>query len=316
MESIPNSFHCPITYVVLRDPVLLGNTGQTYERAAIENWLETHHTDPLTGVHLTDENKILSPNYALRDAIADFLQRLSGRVIVTGLELGERLASGSDKDVFKAMLSGVPVAVLRLRQATLTDTEARMFVRLGCHPHLVRFHGRTRVEDSNNGQCSVQPGEPNALVTEFAAHGDLSSFMSRLDDDGATLSLEHKLVILEQIADGMCAVHAAAVVHRDLAARNVMVCDIDVTNALRTCVKVSDYGISALQQGGAGYLRTSGATVVPIRYMAPESIRKRQWSKESDVWSFGVVIWEVFSNGEYPYGDISSGGWSLTCRVM
>ena len=70
-------------------------------------------------------------------------------------------------------------------------------------------------------------------------------------------------------------------------------------------VKVSDYGISVLG-GNDGYLRTSGNTVAPIRYLPLESIRRRVWTNESDVWSFGVVMWEIFSNGEFPFGSVAS----------
>ena len=92
-----------------------------------------------------------------------------------------------------------------------------------------------------------------------------------------------------QVADGMAAIHSAGIIHRDLAARNVMIFTLDPSDVSRTLVKVSDYGLS-LDSGAGGYIRTSGNTVAPIRYKAPESIRRRVWTNESDVWSFGVVI--------------------------
>ena len=54
------------------------------------------------------------------------------------------------------------------------------------------------------------------------------------------------------------------------------------------------------------YLFCYTGTAAPIRYMPPESIRRRQWSMQSDVWAFGVVCWEIFSNGEYPYFTVAS----------
>lgn len=308
MDAIPEAFYCPITFDLMKDPVLLGNTGHSFERAAIEHWLLNSHSNPLTNQPL--ENTALVANFALRDAINAFVMRVSGIIIPpTDLLLGDRIAAGADKEVYRGLLQGKPVAVLKLRAAVAagTDTEAQRFVRLGCHPHLVRFYGRTRVAlvDGTDRIIADDGSVPNALVTELAPHGDLSILLGDLGDAGTSLSLTHRLLIAEQIADGMVAVHAAGIIHRDLAARNVMVFNIDATDVSKTLVKVSDYGLS-VDAGAGGYMRTSGNTVPPIRYMPPEAIRRRVWTNASDVWSFGVVMWEVFSDGSFPYGDIAA----------
>ncbi len=119
------------------------------------------------------------------------------------------------------------------------------------------------------------------------------------------MSLGHRLLISEQVADGMAAVHASGIIHRDLAARNIMVFRMNRDDVTETLVKVSDYGIST-QAGVGGYLRTSGNTVAPVRYMPPEAIRRRVWTLESDIWSCGVLVWEIFSDGSFPYGDVAS----------
>ena len=123
-SSTPASFHCPITFDLLRDPVILGTTGHTFERSAITLWLGEHQTDPLTNQPLA--NRILTPNFALRDAINDFIVRMSGHVIpASELVLCERLSSGSEKEAIRALHQGQPVVVLRLRQMVGTDAEAR-----------------------------------------------------------------------------------------------------------------------------------------------------------------------------------------------
>lgn len=104
----------------------------------------------------------------------------------------------------------------------------------------------------------------------------------------------------------MAMVHAAGIIHRDLAARNVMVFTLDLSDPTKTLVKVSDYGLSTIVDNGRAYLVTGGGSKTPIRWMAPESIRRRQWSSHSDVWAFGVLLWEVLSGGEFPYGFIGS----------
>ena len=144
MEEVPYSFYCPITTDLLKEPVTLGSTGHIFEREAIADWLAHHNTHPLTGEVLS--NASLAPNFALRDAIMDFMRRMSGRVIQPSeLVVHEHLGAGSSKEVYRASFRGAPAALLRLRHAAHTDAEAQTFVRLGCHPHLVRFFGRAQV---------------------------------------------------------------------------------------------------------------------------------------------------------------------------
>lgn len=364
-DDIPGSFRCPITLDLLRDPVILGATGHTFERKSIESWLERSGTDPLTNQRLANNERNLIPNLALRDAIEDFLQRISGRIIASDeIKLGDKLGTGAEKEVFEGLMKGKKVAVLRVRQAALTSTEARMFVRLGCHPHLVRFIGRARIDvGSVNGSANTSTSsstgplssEPNALIVELAPLGDLASYLSSLVESshvaaqqpcpsadsqssgGVTgsgplatpsplsplsvsspnyqslsqtqsvtgLSLVHRLLIAEQIADGMTAVHSSGIIHRDLAARNIMVFSVSLDDPSQTLVKVSDYGLAAAT-GSDGYLQTGGTTRAPIRWMPPETIKRRTWSLQSDIWAFGVVVWEIFTDGEFPYGVIGS----------
>ena len=70
--QLPKSLECPITHALLQDPVILGVTGHTYERQAIEKWLESNNTDPISGEVL--ENRTLTPNFALREAIEDYVK--------------------------------------------------------------------------------------------------------------------------------------------------------------------------------------------------------------------------------------------------
>jgi hypothetical protein len=105
MDEIPPSFFCPITHDMFKDPVTLGTTGHTFERSAISDWLQSNTTDPLTNAHLTDTT--LAPNFALRDAISDYLRRVSGNIIAPAdLVLGELIGSGSSKDVYRGRTSG------------------------------------------------------------------------------------------------------------------------------------------------------------------------------------------------------------------
>ena len=148
--------------------------------------------------------------------------------------------------MYDATWRGRRVAVLALPVGTAAIPEATTFVKLGRHPHLVQFIGRT--VDAQNRHC---------LITEFAEHGALSTLLQDYDDEEPPrrLSDRHLITISQQVADAMEKVHAEGLIHRDLAARNVLAFSLDPDDAARTLVKVSDYGLTTQGQ----YVRTAGA---------------------------------------------------------
>ena len=212
------AFFCPITDDIMRDPVSTAD-GQTYERAAIESWLERSDTSPATGAQLP--SKTLIPNIALRQSIEEWEEAYALHVRRVDIELSPLpLASGSFKTVYQGTLCQhvqggaprkVPVAVLKMRRGDCA-TEAGMFLKLGRHPRLVRFMG----------QCV--DGEEHILLTEFAALRSLSDAFETWED---TVTLDHNLLIMQQVAEGMEHLIANGIVHRDLAARNVLVFSFD-----------------------------------------------------------------------------------------
>jgi len=212
------AFFCPMTFDIMRDPVSTAD-GHTYDRAAIESWFERNDTSPATGAKLPQ--KTLTPNIALRQAIEEWEHVYARHVRRADIELeGPPLASGSFKTVYRGTLRlhvqdgtsmKVPVAVLKMRRGDCA-TEASMFLKLGRHPNLVRFMG----------QCLE--GEEHILLTEFAALGSLSDAFETWED---TISLDHNLLIMQQIAQGMEYLTSNGIVHRDLAARNSLVFAFD-----------------------------------------------------------------------------------------
>ncbi|XP_023686012.1 ephrin type-A receptor 2-like isoform X2 [Paramormyrops kingsleyae] len=134
------------------------------------------------------------------------------------------------------------------------------------------------------------------IVTEYMENGALDSYLR--DHDGEMTS--YQLVgMLRGIAAGMKYLAEMSYVHRDLAARNILV------NSSQEC-KVSDFGLSrVLEDDAEGTYTTSGGKI-PIRWTAPEAIAYRKFTSASDVWSFGIVMWEVMAFGERPYWDMSN----------
>uniref|UniRef100_A0AAY4B6G7 receptor protein-tyrosine kinase n=1 Tax=Denticeps clupeoides TaxID=299321 RepID=A0AAY4B6G7_9TELE len=134
------------------------------------------------------------------------------------------------------------------------------------------------------------------IVTEYMENGALDKYLK--DHDGEMSSFQ-LVGMLRGIAAGMKYLSDMSYVHRDLAARNILV------NINLEC-KVSDFGLSrVLEDDPEGTYTTSGGKI-PIRWTAPEAIAYRKFTSASDVWSFGIVMWEVMAFGERPYWDMSN----------
>uniref|UniRef100_A0A1A8B5Q3 receptor protein-tyrosine kinase n=1 Tax=Nothobranchius furzeri TaxID=105023 RepID=A0A1A8B5Q3_NOTFU len=170
------------------------------------------------------------------------------------------------------------------------------------HPNIVRLLG----------VCAV--GKPMCLLFEFMAHGDLNEFLRRRsptqsvrtlscaslsgrsfssDVEVGPLSCAEQLSISKQIAAGMAYLSERKFVHRDLATRNCLVREEMV-------VKIADFGLSR-NIYSADYYKANENDAIPIRWMPPESIFYNRYTTESDVWAYGVVLWEIFSHGMQPY---------------
>ncbi|XP_038958932.1 high affinity nerve growth factor receptor isoform X1 [Rattus norvegicus] len=165
------------------------------------------------------------------------------------------------------------------------------------HQHIVRFFG----------VCTE--GGPLLMVFEYMRHGDLNRFLRSHGPDAKLLAggedvapgplgLGQLLAVASQVAAGMVYLASLHFVHRDLATRNCLV-------GQGLVVKIGDFGMSR-DIYSTDYYRVGGRTMLPIRWMPPESILYRKFSTESDVWSFGVVLWEIFTYGKQPWYQLSN----------
>ncbi|XP_036711792.1 muscle, skeletal receptor tyrosine-protein kinase isoform X4 [Balaenoptera musculus] len=161
------------------------------------------------------------------------------------------------------------------------------------------------------GVCAV--GKPLCLLFEYMAYGDLNEFLRSMSPHpgrslspsdltrGAQasspgpppLSCAEQLCIARQVAAGMAYLSERKFVHRDLATRNCLVGENMV-------VKIADFGLSR-NIYSADYYKANENDAIPIRWMPPESIFYNRYTTESDVWAYGVVLWEIFSYGLQPY---------------
>lgn len=209
------------------------------------------------------------------------------------------LGSGNFGQVYQAVYGPLrsEVAVKSLKDdATKKDlkdmlTELDLMKSLKPHPHVVRLIG-----------CCTEK-DPIMIVLEYLPYGDLLGYLRKsrgIEDTyntgekrpSSTLTEKDLLSFAWMIADGMSYLSTKKVVHRDLAARNVLVGDNKVC-------KISDFGLARGLEGDI-YMRKAKARL-PIKWMPPESLLYGTSTTMSDVWSYGIVMWEVFTIGESPY---------------
>ncbi|CAD5215173.1 unnamed protein product [Bursaphelenchus xylophilus] len=140
----------------------------------------------------------------------------------------------------------------------------------------------------------VTKSEPVMILTEYMLNGSLDKFLR--DNDDGKITVPQLIEMMHGIACGMKYLTDKGYVHRDLAARNVLVDD-------RLTCKIADFGLSRGVGASSEQEYTTQGGKIPIRWTAPEAISHNKYTAASDVWSFGVVMWEVCSFGERPYWD-------------
>uniref|UniRef100_A0A8C7WN05 Tyrosine-protein kinase n=1 Tax=Oryzias sinensis TaxID=183150 RepID=A0A8C7WN05_9TELE len=201
------------------------------------------------------------------------------------LILGEEIGSGQFGLVLEGRWRETKVAVKMVREECMTDDEfkeeAKVMMKLS-HCKLVQLFG----------VCAQR--SPMCLVFEFMEKGCLTDYL--LEKRG-NLSQETLLGMCLDVSEGMAYLESSNFIHRDLAARN---CLISKNNE----VKVSDFGMTRYVLDDQ--YTSSLCSKFPVKWSAPEVIKYSKFSSKSDVWSFGVLMWEVYNEGRLPYENRSN----------
>uniref|UniRef100_A0A4W4G9P8 Tyrosine-protein kinase n=1 Tax=Electrophorus electricus TaxID=8005 RepID=A0A4W4G9P8_ELEEL len=204
--------------------------------------------------------------------------------------LGQSIGRGNFGEVFSGRLrsDNTAVAVKACRENLPPEQknkflmEARILKQYD-HPNIVKLIG----------VCTQK--QPIYIIMELVQGGD---FLSFLRAQGHNLKPKMLIKMAENVAAGMEYLESQKCIHRDLAARNCLVAEQSV-------VKISDFGMSRQEQDGV-YSATGGMKQIPVKWTAPEALNYGRYTSESDVWSFGVLLWETFSRGISPYTSMTN----------
>ncbi|XP_047508210.1 fibroblast growth factor receptor homolog 1-like isoform X2 [Pieris napi] len=226
------------------------------------------------------------------------------------LSLGKVLGEGEFGKVVKADCLGIlkpgvqSVVAVKMLKEGHTDaemmalvSEMEMMKMIGKHVNIINLLG-----------CCTQDG-PLYVIVEYAPNGNLREFLrnhrpgnryeSPTEDlkDKKTLTQKDLVSFSYQVARGMEYLASRRCIHRDLAARNVLVSD--------DCVlKIADFGL-AKDVHSNDYYRKKTEGRLPVRWMAPESLYHKVFTTQTDVWSFGVLLWEIMTLGGTPYPTVA-----------
>ncbi|XP_018587391.1 protein tyrosine kinase 2aa isoform X12 [Scleropages formosus] len=207
------------------------------------------------------------------------------------MELGRCIGEGQFGDVHQGVYvspdnSSMSVAIKTCKNCTSDSVREKFLqealtMRQFDHPHIVKLIG-------------VITENPVWIIMELCTLGELRSF---LQVRKYSLDLASLILFAYQLSTALAYLESKRFVHRDIAARNVLVSSTD-------CVKLGDFGLSRYMEDSSYYKASKGK--LPIKWMAPESINFRRFTSASDVWMFGVCMWEILMYGVKPFQGVKN----------
>ncbi|XP_074209260.1 focal adhesion kinase 1 isoform X10 [Camelus bactrianus] len=207
------------------------------------------------------------------------------------IELGRCIGEGQFGDVHQGAYTSpenpaLAVAIKTCKNCTSDSVREKFLqealtMRQFDHPHIVKLIG-------------VITENPVWIIMELCTLGELRSF---LQVRKYSLDLASLILYAYQLSTALAYLESKRFVHRDIAARNVLVSSHD-------CVKLGDFGLSRYMEDSTYYKASKGK--LPIKWMAPESINFRRFTSASDVWMFGVCMWEILMHGVKPFQGVKN----------
>ncbi|KAF8043375.1 hypothetical protein BT93_A1652 [Corymbia citriodora subsp. variegata] len=240
-----------------------------------EQVLPKHHSMPAPGEHNQNGTKCFPDSVEIPTDGTDVWE-----IDLRQIDTGVKVASGSFGDLYRGTYCGQEVAIKilkpgRANAAILRDFAQEIYImRKIRHKNVVQFIGA----------CTHPPNL--CIVTEFMSKGSIYDFLHK--QNGA-VKLPSLLKVAIDVSKGMNYLHQNNIIHRDLKTANLLMDENEV-------VKVADFGVARVQ-AETGVMTAETGT---YRWMAPEVIEHRQYDHKADIFSFGIVLWELLT-GELPY---------------
>ncbi|KAG7199419.1 hypothetical protein KM043_014048 [Ampulex compressa] len=229
----------------------------------------------------------VNPDYIETKYIVD-----SWEVPRENVEILEELGLGNFGMVYRGRLGGNEQVAIKTISETATQREKNEFLNEASVMknfstyHIIKLLG------------VVSIGNPPFVIMELMENGDLKTYLRRIRDTTLIPNASRIMRMAAEIADGMAYLESKKYVHRDLAARNCMV-------SKDLVCKIGDFGM-ARDIYETDYYKIGKKGLLPIRWMAPENLSDGVFTSDSDVWSFGVVLYEVLTLAEIPYQGYSN----------
>lgn len=251
---------------------------ETHKEKSLEQLIQYHVTNgiPVTkvsGVKL--RTPISKPDWIIDHENITFVKKLGegafGEVCLAECEIGGHKVEAAVKTMRCQMTRETRVAFMK---------EARL-MRKYSHPHIVRIIG-----------LAIH-AHPLMILMEICPHGSLLSYLRK---NKGKISLTERLRFCIESADGLAYLEKKQCLHRDIAARN---CLLSLTDQ----IKISDFGLSDDKRTE---MHDDTLGKVPVKWLAPEVMQDKLYSLKSDVWAYGVLMWEIYADGVDPYPGMSN----------
>ncbi|KAK9751785.1 Immunoglobulin I-set domain [Popillia japonica] len=296
---------------------------ETARAAVVTQWtkkviIEKSHSDnvsePLLMPVVKIEKQKTQNNYSGDGMISEYELpmdsdwEISRETLCLGKSLGEgafgKVVKGEGIGIVKPGVNTV-VAVKMLKEGHTDNemmdlvSEMEMMKMIGKHINIINLLG-----------CCTQNG-PLYVVVEYAPYGNLRDFLRQhrpssgyepaigmAEKEKKTLTQKDLVSFAYQVARGMEYLASRRCIHRDLAARNVLVSEDYI-------LKIADFGLARDIHCSDYYRKTTDGRL-PVKWMAPEALFHRVYTTQSDVWSYGILLWEIMTLGGTPYPSVPS----------